>query len=75
MEADIKTGKRSFTWFTALSAFWPGLQTLYGDVGAATRTMLLFSDIWRRFGFVPEVLDLYKDQIHEKLVQRVLSNE
>ncbi|EDQ86875.1 uncharacterized protein MONBRDRAFT_33664 [Monosiga brevicollis MX1] len=57
-DANMKSGAKSLPWFTALSAFWPGLQALYGDVAAAHRTLLNFQDVWRLFGFVPEAYNL-----------------
>jgi mannosidase alpha-like ER degradation enhancer 2 len=59
-------GTQTLPWFTALSAFWPGLQVLYGDIVSATKTMFSFRSIWRRFGFVPEALDVMQDKIVEK---------
>ena len=48
LDANMQTGQKSLPWFTALSAFWPGLQVLYGDVMAAQRTMVNFQSIWRQ---------------------------
>jgi mannosidase alpha-like ER degradation enhancer 2 len=39
-------------------AFWPGLQTLNGDISKASDTMRAFQTIWRKFGFVPESFNL-----------------
>lgn len=66
MDANMLTGKRSQPWFTALGAFWPGVQVLLGDQAAAAQSMLLFADIWRRYGFVPEAFDLYNDKVHDR---------
>ena len=65
-DASMTTGRRTLPWFTALSAFWPGLQVLFGDVVAASRSMLMFSDIWRRYGFVPEAFDIAADKVPKK---------
>ncbi|CAN0165298.1 unnamed protein product [Laminaria digitata] len=43
--------------FENLMAFWPGLQTLIGDVSVASRTLNAFFLIWRDWGFLPEQLD------------------
>lgn len=69
-DATMSSGRRSLPWFTALSAFWPGLQVLYGDVTSASRTMVIFSDIWRRYGFVPEAFDIAANKIPDKCVMR-----
>eukprot|EP01147_Barroeca_monosierra_P007088 gene7088-425_t len=64
VDVNMRTGQPSLLWFTALSAFWPGLQVLYGHVAAAERTLLNFFSIWRSFGFVPEVFDLRTGRVH-----------
>ncbi|KJE96382.1 Edem2-PA, variant 1 [Capsaspora owczarzaki ATCC 30864] len=38
----------------ALSAFWPGLQVLKGDVDAAKESHQMYFDVVKRFGFLPE---------------------
>eukprot|EP00904_Undaria_pinnatifida_P012934 jgi/Undpi1/8771/HiC_scaffold_25.g11233.m1 len=40
--------------FDNLMAFWPGMQTLVGDVSLASRTLNAFFQIWRDWGFLPE---------------------
>lgn len=64
---NMEKGGISLPWFTALGGFWPGIQTLYGDIGSAGKTMLTFQGVWRRFGFVPEALDLSSGQIVRQL--------
>jgi hypothetical protein len=49
MDVNMNTAQKSLPWFTALGAFWPGLQVLYGDLRAASRTMLNFLSIWRQY--------------------------
>ena len=39
---------------TSLQAFWPGMQVLLGDVGAAAATHARFMGVWKRFGVFPE---------------------
>lgn len=38
----------------ALSAFWPGLQVLKGDLGAAISTHAMFNEVIRRHSYLPE---------------------
>ncbi len=46
---DFETGDLVNTWVDSLSAFWPGLQVLTGDVeGAIISHQFLFS-IWRKY--------------------------
>lgn len=40
--------------FQSLDAYWPGLQTLWGDIGPASRTLQKYHSVWRHFGFIPE---------------------
>lgn len=63
VDANMKTGSLTHPWFTALSAFWPGLQVLYGDINAASRTMHNFQNIWSLFGFVPEAYNLQTGKV------------
>eukprot|EP00049_Salpingoeca_infusionum_P004140 m.75160 g.75160 ORF g.75160 m.75160 type:complete len:702 (-) comp12434_c0_seq6:1305-3410(-) len=65
IDVDMQTAKPFQAYFSALSAFWPGLQVLYGDTSAALRTMHKFMGIWHRFGYVPESYDLLTREIPE----------
>lgn len=38
----------------ALSAFWPGLQVLKGDLEGAKESYLMYLEIMKRYGFLPE---------------------
>eukprot|EP01060_Flectonema_neradi_P005369 TRINITY_DN13569_c0_g1_i1.p1 TRINITY_DN13569_c0_g1~~TRINITY_DN13569_c0_g1_i1.p1 ORF type:complete len:668 (+),score=108.77 TRINITY_DN13569_c0_g1_i1:87-2090(+) len=40
-----------------LLAFWPGMQTLIGDLAPASRTLNALMSIWRQFGSLPELVD------------------
>nr|AWA44947.1 alpha-1,2-Mannosidase [Saccharum officinarum] len=53
-EADMRTGEATHWQLTSLQAFWPGLQTLLGDVTAANLSHREFYNIWQRFGVLPE---------------------
>ena len=64
LDVGMDNGKPVLAWFTALSAFWPGLQTLYGHTGRATRTVVNFIEVWRKYGFVPEIYELQTNNIH-----------
>ena len=52
-EANLHTGAPTHLQATSLQAFWPGMQTLFGDVEAANRTHARFASVWRRFGMFP----------------------
>ncbi|CAL4885308.1 unnamed protein product [Urochloa decumbens] len=53
-EADMRTGEATHWQLTSLQAFWPGLQTLLGDVAAANLSHREFYNVWQKFGVLPE---------------------
>jgi mannosidase alpha-like ER degradation enhancer 1 len=55
----METGKLATGWIDSLSAFFPGLQVLYGDVEGAIRPHFFHSLIWERFGGLPERYNYY----------------
>lgn len=40
--------------FQSLEAFWPGLQSLLGNLDSAARTFQNYYSVWRQFGGLPE---------------------
>ncbi|KAE8576725.1 hypothetical protein XENTR_v10004299 [Xenopus tropicalis] len=40
--------------FQSLEAFWPGLQSLVGDIRSGMRSFLNYYTVWRQFGGLPE---------------------
>ncbi|KAJ4756888.1 hypothetical protein LUZ62_091293 [Rhynchospora pubera] len=53
-EADMRSGKATYWQLTSLQAFWPGLQTLVGDVAAANLSHREFFYVWKKYGVLPE---------------------
>ena len=49
--------------FDALSAFWPALQVLVGDLELAASTHAAFHSLWRLHGVLPERYDLRKNSL------------
>lgn len=47
-------GTVSMPVFQSLEAFWPGLQSLIGDISSATKTFHNYYSVWRQFGGLPE---------------------
>ncbi|TRY60891.1 hypothetical protein DNTS_035154 [Danionella cerebrum] len=47
-------GTVSMPVFQSLEAFWPGLQSLIGDISSATKSFLNYYSVWRQFGGLPE---------------------
>lgn len=54
---NIHTGDQAYSTIDSLSAFWPGLQVLGGDVQNAIKSHLTYWNIWRRHSGLPEVWD------------------
>ncbi|KAM4692571.1 ER degradation-enhancing alpha-mannosidase-like protein 2 [Rhinophrynus dorsalis] len=44
--------------FQSLEAFWPGLQSLVGDIGNAMRTFHNYYTVWKQFGGLPEFYNI-----------------
>ncbi|OAY79160.1 putative alpha-mannosidase I MNS5 [Ananas comosus] len=63
-DADMRTGKATYWQLTSLQAFWPGLQTLVGDVAAANLSHREFFNVWEKFGVLPERYLLDHDMLH-----------
>ncbi|CEP14550.1 hypothetical protein [Parasitella parasitica] len=56
----MSTGSLMSYWIDSLSAFFPGLQVLHGDLEAAIKNHLVFYNIWRRYHALPERFDFYQ---------------
>ncbi|KAI5306462.1 adenine phosphoribosyltransferase [Ascosphaera pollenicola] len=54
VQGDILTGATRAFWMDSLSAYFPGLLTLSGDVEAGAEAHLLNAAIWNRFSGLPE---------------------
>ncbi|KAJ3322709.1 ER degradation-enhancing alpha-mannosidase-like protein 1 [Boothiomyces sp. JEL0866] len=48
------SGKLAAPWLDSLSAFFPGLQVLAGDVASAIRPHYLYASLWKRYNCIPE---------------------
>ncbi|RKP13082.1 glycoside hydrolase [Piptocephalis cylindrospora] len=54
LNVDMITGKIWAPWIDSLSAFFPGLQVLAGDLESAIRGHLVFQNVWFKYGGLPE---------------------
>lgn len=54
IQADLYTGATRAFWLDSLSAFYPGLLTLTGELEEATETHLLLTALWTRYSALPE---------------------
>ncbi|KAL9549006.1 hypothetical protein MBANPS3_005418 [Mucor bainieri] len=59
----MSTGSLMSYWIDSLSAFFPGLQVLQGDLDAAIKHHLVFYNIWRRYHALPERFDFYQKTV------------
>ena len=59
LESGMATGNIITSRYDSLMSFWPGLQTLYGDIETATTTHDAFFQVWKHYGFTPEGFDVH----------------
>ncbi|KAG8747282.1 alpha mannosidase-like protein, partial [Ceratobasidium sp. 428] len=52
------TGQLATVYIDSLSAFWPGLQVLAGDIQNAIKSHLVYWNLWRRFSGIPETFSI-----------------
>ncbi|KAL5640918.1 hypothetical protein ACGC1H_001409 [Rhizoctonia solani] len=52
------TGSLATVYIDSLSAFWPGLQVLAGDVQSAIKSHLVYWNLWRRYSGIPETFNI-----------------
>ncbi|KAI0334796.1 alpha-mannosidase [Cubamyces sp. BRFM 1775] len=55
---NIHSGDPQYASVDSLSAFWPGLQVLGGDIENAVKSHLTYWNIWRGFAGLPEMWDM-----------------
>ncbi|KAJ7129769.1 alpha mannosidase-like protein [Mycena epipterygia] len=54
---NMYTGDTAYLTVDSLSAFWPGLQVLAGDVQNAIKLHMIYYNLWRKHSGLPEVFD------------------
>ncbi|KAF8897458.1 alpha mannosidase-like protein [Infundibulicybe gibba] len=54
---NMNSGDVAYFTVDSLSAFWPGLQVLAGDIQSAIRLHLMYYNLWRIHSGLPEVYD------------------
>lgn len=59
----MSSGSLMSYWIDSLSAFFPGLQVLQGDLDAAIKNHLVYYNIWRRYHALPERFDFYQKTV------------
>ena len=53
-QSDLVTGAPRYAWIDNLSAYYPGLLVLAGELDEAIESHLLFSALWTRYSALPE---------------------
>ncbi|KAK5701206.1 hypothetical protein LTR17_022782 [Elasticomyces elasticus] len=53
-QSDLLTGAPRYTWIDNLSAYYPGLLALAGEVEEGVESHMLFSALWTRYAALPE---------------------
>ncbi|KAH0271824.1 glycoside hydrolase family 47 protein, partial [Aureobasidium melanogenum] len=61
---DLYTGGPRLTWIDSLSAYYPGLLVLAGELDEAITAHLLYTALWSRYGALPERWDATTGAIH-----------
>ncbi|KAK3103051.1 hypothetical protein FSP39_016082 [Pinctada imbricata] len=64
MWAHMTKGGITLPMFTSLDAYWPGIQSLLGDLDKGMKTMHNFHQVWKQFGFLPEYYNIPKNEAH-----------
>ncbi|KAJ7276287.1 alpha mannosidase-like protein [Mycena haematopus] len=54
---NMNSGDTAYFTVDSLSAFWPGLQVLAGDVQNAIKLHMMYYNLWRKHSGLPEVYD------------------
>ncbi|PYH42190.1 putative ER glycosyl hydrolase [Aspergillus saccharolyticus JOP 1030-1] len=67
IQGDIFTGATRAFWIDSLSAFYPGLLTLAGEVDEAIGIHLLTTAVWTRFSGLPERWNVATGNIEQNL--------
>ncbi|CAA7259685.1 unnamed protein product [Cyclocybe aegerita] len=55
---NMHTGDVAYLTVDSLSAFWPGLQVLAGDVQNAIKLHMIYFNLWKQHSGLPEVYDI-----------------
>jgi ER degradation enhancer, mannosidase alpha-like 2 len=63
VEAKMHSGNISWTVFSSLQGFWPGLQVLYGDINMASDSLKAFFSLCSAYSFPPERFNIKSIEI------------
>jgi len=60
LPVDMYSGNTLYSWTDSLSAFWPGLQVMVGDIDQAIEAYSKFLSLWNKYSAVPERFDVLR---------------
>ncbi|KAK9830164.1 hypothetical protein WJX72_010087 [[Myrmecia] bisecta] len=63
-DVHMDTGRLARPWMSSLSAFWPGMQALAGQVADGAALHSNWTAVWNTFGGLPELFDVSGTQRH-----------
>lgn len=66
MWVSMAKGTVSLPIFQSLEAFWPGTLSMVGDTRDASRIMLTYSEVIRKYGFPPEFYNIHNEEPVDK---------
>jgi mannosidase alpha-like ER degradation enhancer 2 len=69
-DASITDGHDVRKHFNNLQAFWPGMQSMIGDVSTGVETLNTIHGLWQKYGFSPENYDWEKGKLLGKSGRR-----
>ncbi|VDB97534.1 unnamed protein product [Peniophora sp. CBMAI 1063] len=55
---DLSNGNLLYYTYDSLSAFWPGLQVMAGDIDNAIKSHMFFWNLWQKYSGIPEIYDM-----------------
>ncbi|KAI8835594.1 glycoside hydrolase [Chytriomyces cf. hyalinus JEL632] len=61
---DMDSGQQVTNWVDSLSAFFPGLQVLAGDLNNAIKSHFTYFSIWQKYRALPERFDFIQKNIN-----------
>lgn len=67
IQTDMNSGAARYYWVDSLSAFYPGLLTLSGELEEAISTHLLYTALWNRYSAMPERWSTFSGDIESGL--------
>lgn len=68
VDVHMTSGRLLHAYVSSLSAFWPGLQVLAGQIADAKALHVSWTSVWETFGWIPEMFQLNLVHQHPSMV-------